>query len=150
MLTSEFPLRMAIYSSEDLLEIKKSSPHYKTKLKTNFNLNKKYINPNFSKIFFEIKKKKLKPMIKTSYKRMYFASKKHGRFTIDEKIFYQKITWKNFLKEFSLGKKINDKTIILEHKIERENQILESNFIPLTKVRMSKYCEGVKLLKLNK
>ena len=100
------------------------------------------------KKFFESKilSKKILPILSTEYLRNYYYSDKYGRITIDQDIQYQRVTWKNFHKSFNFNKKIKDKRIVIEHKIE--NNLLENDFITLVPSRFSKYCEGVKMLNI--
>ena len=129
-------------------EIKKSNPNLKKKF--SFLKKKRYKKNNtlIEKKFFESKilSKKILPILSTEYLRNYYYSDKYGRITIDQDIQYQRVTWKNFHKSFNFNKKIKDKRIVIEHKIE--NNLLENDFITLVPSRFSKYCEGVKMLNI--
>ncbi len=129
-------------------EIKKSNPNLKKKF--SFLKEKRYKKNNtlIEKKFFESKilSKKILPILSTEYLRNYYYSDKYGRITIDQDIQYQRVTWKNFHKSFNFNKKIKDKRIVIEHKIE--NNLLENDFITLVPSRFSKYCEGVKMLNI--
>ena len=54
---------------------------------------------------------------------------------------------KNYKSFNFIGKK-KDKRIIIEHKTQ--NNSSTNNFVTLASSRFSKYCEGVKMLNLNK
>ena len=131
------------------LEIKKSNPYFKTKIKSIIG-NFSKINSNSEVNFFlnEISVGKLKPVLKVIYKRKYFLSEKLGRITLDENIVYQKISWKNFLNTFNNYYYYNYNNLIVEHKIESNLKQIDNQFIPLIKTRYSKYCEGIKCLNI--
>ena len=129
-------------------EIKKSNPNFKKKFSfvkgKNFqNINALLEKKNFEKQIFS---KKIIPILSTEYQRSYFFSNKYGRITIDTDLEYQTVTWKENFKSFNFFKKKKDKRIIIEHKLE--NNIPINNLITLVPTRFSKYCEGVKILKI--
>ena len=129
-------------------EIKKSNPNFKKKFSfikdQNFqNINALLEKKNFEKQIFS---KKIIPILSTEYQRSYFFSNKYGRITIDTDLEYQTVTWKENFKSFNFFKKKKDKRIIIEHKLE--NNIPINNLITLVPTRFSKYCEGVKILKI--
>jgi hypothetical protein len=131
-------------------EIKESYPDFKKKFsflqdekyKTNDTVNKK---KNFER---KIYSKRLFPILSTEYVRSYYFSDIYGRITIDQNIEYQKVGWKKFFKSFYFIKKKKDKRIIIEHKVQ--NNLPTKDFITLVACRLSKYCEGVKILNLDK
>ena len=131
------------------LEIKKSNPYFKTKIKSIIgNFNKLNNNSEINFFLSEIRVNRLKPVLKVSYKRKYFLSEKLGRITLDENIVYQKISWKKFLNTFNYYHYKNDSNLIVEHKIESNLKQIDNQFIPLIKTRYSKYCEGIKCLSI--
>jgi len=131
------------------LEIKKSNPYFKTKIKSIIgNFNKLNNNSEINFFLREIRVNRLKPVLKVSYKRKYFLSEKLGRITLDENIVYQKISWKKFLNTFNYYHYKNDSNLIVEHKIESNLKQIDNQFIPLIKTRYSKYCEGIKCLSI--
>ena len=127
-------------------EIKESHPIFKKKyvfLKKEKIENKKILDKK--NIFTQkILSKEIVPILSTEYLRSYYFSDLYGRITIDQNLEYQIVTWKNFLKDFNFIKKIKDRRMIIEHKIE--NKFLENSLITLVPSRFSKYCEGVKKL----
>ena len=66
--------------------------------------------------------------------------------TIDEDIIFEKASWKIFKKNFLFYNPVNINKIVIEHKIEKNHKIFD--LIPLTKIRFSKYCNGLNLLNL--
>ena len=129
-------------------EIKKSYPSIKKKI--TFNSKQIYLNnvllSEKKKIERLILLKKIIPILSTEYLRSYYFSEEFGRITIDQNLEYRIVKWENFPKSFNFYKRINDKRIIIEHKIE--NAIQKEDFIPLVPVRFSKYCEGIKKLNI--
>tara|TARA_Y100000389_G_C17305570_1_gene435205 strand:+ start:184 stop:822 length:639 start_codon:yes stop_codon:yes gene_type:complete len=130
-------------------EIKESLPNFKNKF--TFSNNAKYEKKKtlIKKIVFERKifSKKIIPILSTEYLRSYYFSDKYGRITVDKDLEYQIASWKNFCKSFNFVKKIKDKRIVIEQKLE--NNLKQNDLITLVPKRFSKYCEGVKILNLN-
>ncbi len=132
------------------LEIKESYPNFKKKFSflkdTNYKKNKILIQ----KLNFERKmiSKKIVPILSTEYVRSYYFSEIYGRITIDQNLEYQMAKWQKIYKSFNFIGKKKDKRIIIEHKTQ--NNSSTNNFVTLVSSRFSKYCEGVKMLNLNK
>jgi len=124
------------------LEVKTSSAYSKMKFTSKFN----FVNDiNYNKIRIikqNILHKKLIPTVKVTYDRRYFISKKFGRLTLDENIFYEKANWKKYPSNFIFSKKIKENRNVCEHKIE--NGTISDELFPVSNVRFSKYCEAIR------
>ena len=129
-------------------EIKESFPYYKNKFTFLKNVKYKKKNNLIKKKNFERKifSKKIIPILSTEYLRSYYFSDKYGRITIDKDISYQMVKWKDFPKSFNFIKKVKDKRIVIEQKLE--GNIKQNDLITLVSKRFSKYCEGIKMLNL--
>ena len=124
------------------LEIKTSNAYSKVKFTSKFE-SKDNTNNNKIKIIKQnILSKKLIPTVKVTYERRYFFSKKFGRLTLDENIFYEKANWKKYPFSFFFSKKIREKRNVCEHKIE--NETIADEIFPVSNIRFSKYCEAIK------
>tara|TARA_B100001029_G_C15049837_1_gene449853 strand:- start:893 stop:1519 length:627 start_codon:yes stop_codon:yes gene_type:complete len=80
------------------------------------------------------------PVIKVSYTREYLILK-NCRFTIDYDIKYEGVTFNKIFND--------NETLVLELKSSSDiisNLNLFSDFIPMQRVRYTKYCEGINLL----
>lgn len=124
------------------LEIKTSNAYSKIKFVSQFISKKKEDNSKIKIIKQNILNKKLIPTVKVSYDRRYFFSKKFGRLTLDENIFYEKASWKKYPSNFIFSKKTKERRNVCEHKIE--NSIINDELFPISNIRFSKYCEAVK------
>lgn len=121
------------------------------KLTINDNLPEDYIfQEKITKYLIERKmiSKKIVPILSTEYVRSYYFSEIYGRITIDQNLEYQMAKWQKIYKSFNFIGKKKDKRIIIEHKTQ--NNSSTNNFVTLASSRFSKYCEGVKMLNLNK
>ena len=146
-IASKDKIRLRFYGTnldlnETNLEIKTSNAYSKIKLSSKFGSFNNIDDHKINTVKQNILKRKLIPTVKVSYERRYFFSKKFGRLTLDENIFYEKAKWNKYPSNFIFSKKIKENRSVCEHKIE--NKIPSDDIFPVSNIRFSKYCEAIK------
>ena len=131
-------------SNKKYLEMKISSTE--GRFKTNKIIEDKIFNKFINKGYFDLNYGLCKPKLIVSYMRSYYKVKSL-RLTIDKKIYFKKFTSINSLNSNFV---VNIDKFVVEIKSKIEEGILEKilDEFPFNDLRISKYCDAVKKLKL--